>query len=46
VQKIATGLKNQFYAEVLQGLNEGDRLVRDGSLQYPDGASIRLAKDR
>jgi HlyD family secretion protein len=44
VQKIHTGLKNQFYAEVLQGLKEGDPLISDSSLPYADGDRVRLAK--
>ncbi len=46
VQKIATGLKNQFYAEVLQGLSEGDLLIADGSFACQDGDRIRLAKEQ
>jgi HlyD family secretion protein len=45
VQKISTGLKNQFYAEVLQGLKEGDILLRDGSLPFKNGAWIRFAEE-
>jgi len=46
IQKITTGLKNQFYAEVLQGLREGDRLIGDGSLPYMNGSWVRLARER
>lgn len=46
VQKIATGLRNQFYAEVLQGLKEGDRLIGDGSLPYMNGDRVRLTKEQ
>lgn len=46
VQKITTGLKNPYYAEVLQGLNDGDTLIRDGSLPFKSGAWIRSAKEQ
>jgi HlyD family secretion protein len=46
VQKITTGLRNQFYAEVLRGLKEGDLLIGDGSLPYMDGDWVRLTKER
>jgi hypothetical protein len=46
IQKITTGLKNPYYAEVLQGLHEGDILVRDGSLPFKSGAWVRSAKEQ
>lgn len=46
LQKIVTGLKNQFYSEVLDGLKEGDRLIGDGSLPLLDGDRVRLTKEQ
>jgi len=45
-RKIVTGLKDQYYAEVLQGLSEGEPLIRDGALHLADGARVRLPKER
>ncbi len=46
MQKITTGLKNPYYAEVLQGLHEGDILIRDGSLPFKSGAWIRRTTEQ
>jgi HlyD family secretion protein len=46
IQKVMTGLKNPYYTEVLQGLNEGDILIRDGSLPFKSGAWVRSAKEQ
>jgi HlyD family secretion protein len=45
-REIVTGLKNPYYAEVLQGLHEGELLIRDGSLPIKNGSWVRSAKEQ
>lgn len=43
-QKIEPGIKNQDYIEVVQGLQEGDVIVKDGSAQLPEKTTVKPNK--
>src|SRR5205823_8676509 len=40
-QSVQTGAEQGDETEILKGLREGDRVVRDGSLSLADGAKVK-----
>lgn len=41
---VKTGLTDRRFVEILEGINEGDRVVRDAGMDLEDGARIRLQR--
>ena len=41
---VKTGLTDRRFVEILEGISEGDRVVRDAGVDLEDGARIRLQR--
>jgi len=43
-RQIKVGLKNQDFMQVVEGLQEGDQVVRDASIELAEGARVKVKK--